>query len=85
MTCIVKHADPQINIVQRVFLSSRPKVEADVLYGCKLAYVKIYSTDENTKKFQALVDLLRCFALQTNVADDRTMPDLVIFFCIFRV
>ena len=31
-----------------------------------------------------LIDLLGCFALETKVADDRTMPDFVIF-PIFKV
>ena len=32
-----------------------------------------------------LVDLLECFALETKVEDDRTMPDFVFSFSIFKV
>ena len=44
VACIVKHEDPQINSVR-----GRPKVEADVLYICRLARLQI---DENTESLK---------------------------------
>ena len=35
-------------VYERCSISSRPKVEADVLYACNLALVQIYSIDEYT-------------------------------------
>ena len=39
-------------VYERCSISSRPKVEADVLYSCNLARVQIYSMDEYTKSLK---------------------------------
>ena len=52
VACIVKHADPQITVYEGCLISSRPKVEADVLYSWKLACLQIYSIDENTESLK---------------------------------
>ena len=44
-TYILKHADPQINSVHGVFNKFAAYVEANVLYGCNLARVQIFSFD----------------------------------------
>ena len=52
VACIVKRADPQIKSVRGGVTSLRPKVEADVLYSCKLERLQIYSIDENTESLK---------------------------------
>ena len=49
---IVKHADQQSTVYERCLISSRPKLEAGVLYSCKLARLQIYSIDENTENLK---------------------------------
>ena len=39
-------------VYEGCLISSRPKVEADVLYSCKLARLQIYSIDENTESLK---------------------------------
>ena len=48
VACIVKHADPR----EGCLISSRPKVETDVLYSCKLVRLQIYSINENTESLK---------------------------------
>ena len=39
-------------VYEGCLISSRPKVEADVPYSCKLARLQIYSIDENTESLK---------------------------------
>ena len=39
-------------VYEGCLLSSRPKVEADVRYSCKLVRLQIYLIDENTESLQ---------------------------------
>ena len=39
-------------VYEGCLINSRPKVEADVLYSCKLARLQIYSIDENTESLK---------------------------------
>ena len=39
-------------VYEGCLISSRPKVEVDVLYSCKLERLQIYSIDENTESLK---------------------------------
>ena len=39
-------------VYEGCLIRSRPKVEADVIYSCKLARVHIYSINENTESLK---------------------------------
>ena len=49
-------------VYEGCLISLRRKVEADVLFSCKLARLQIYSTDENTESLKLLLFLV--FLLQ---------------------
>ena len=54
VACIVKHQINKSNstVYEGCLISSRPKVEADVLYSCKLARLQIYSINGNTESLK---------------------------------
>ena len=45
-------------VYEGCLISSRPKVEADVLYSCKLVRVQIKSVNENTASLKLLLFLV---------------------------
>ena len=54
-------------------------------FACPLLYHAVQKGILSKCGLHVLVDLLGCFALETKVGDDRTMPGFVILFSILKV
>ena len=52
VACIVIMQIHKSTVYEGCLINSRPKVEAAVLYSCKLVRLQIYSIDENTESLK---------------------------------